>query len=104
MTDHHGTYTTTTHITMSQFTVSLFPETDPNHRLFAITITRGHRQWVVLHQGLSLNADSVWAYETHWFDGLDTALRMAEAAAPHVKVNGLTAAAAQARSQAVQKA
>ena len=93
----------------TRYTVNLLPETDINAHVFEITVDyRGHGLWAVLRHGWCLSTDGSWDYEVrpseredewiaeHRFD-LDTALRLAEEAAPGVTVNGLTAADALAR-------
>lgn len=91
------------------YEVTLLPEDDINHNVFVITVQdRGHGRWAVIHNGSCLGADGVWDFgvkeydrgeawlDNHRFD-LDTALRLASQAAPHVVVNGHTAAEVHAR-------
>lgn len=97
------------HIKLTEVTVSLLPETDINHHLYAVKVEyRGDEKYAVLHHGWCLDADGRWEYEPRpssrdddWlaryrFD-YDTAHRMAIDVAPTVEVNGLTAAEIAAR-------
>ncbi|WP_326768608.1 hypothetical protein OG978_32455 [Streptomyces sp. NBC_01591] len=83
--------------------MSILPEDDINRHVFAITVEyRGVGQWAVTRHGSCLGADGTWdqgvkPYDrgddwvtAHRFD-LDTALRLAREAAPHIVVNGRTA-------------
>jgi hypothetical protein len=87
---------------ITHYAVSCLPE-DHDAR-FSMTITvewRGRDLWAVMRHGEALGADGKWDYEpspsnreddwltTHRFD-LDTALRLAEEAAPKLTVNGYT--------------
>lgn len=95
-----------------QFTVCLLPETDINHHLYAITVEyRGRGVWAVVRHKHCLSRNGTWDWESvpsergadwlaeHRFDQ-DTALRLAEEAAPSVCVNGITAAEALRRAGA----
>ncbi|WP_331763146.1 hypothetical protein OG571_47390 (plasmid) [Streptomyces sp. NBC_01369] len=95
----------------TEYAVSLLPEGDINRHVFAITVEyRGVGQWAVTRHGFCLGADGEWAQgvkpydrgddwlSAHRFD-LDTALRLAREAAPHVVVNGHTAADAYRRTR-----
>lgn len=86
------------------YEVSLLPEDDINHNLFALTVQdRGHGKWAVIHSNSCLGSDGTWDFgvkeydrgdewlQSHRFD-LETALRLASEVAPHVTVNGQTAA------------
>jgi hypothetical protein len=85
------------------YRVSLLPEDDVNHRFYVLTVEYRQGRWAVTNGDSCLGADGTWADEVkphgrgdewlaaHRFD-LDTALRLAQAAAPHVTVNGRTAA------------
>lgn len=98
-------------VTTTRYEVSLIPEGDINRNAFLITVEyRGGGKWAVLHCGFCLNAGGGWDYESipseraddwlidHRFP-LDEAFLRAKAEAPHVTVNGHTAAEAyQARS------
>lgn len=88
----------------TQFTVCPIDLDHPMHGTYAITVEyRGRGRWAVLRGRRCLGADGVWDWElipsdrdnswleTHRFD-LETALGMAEAAAPGITVNGHTAA------------
>ncbi|WP_331746801.1 hypothetical protein [Streptomyces sp. NBC_00842] len=94
----------------TQYEVCLLPEGDINRHLFAITVEhRGDDQWAVTRFRECLSTDSQWSWEpspsnreddwlnAHRFD-LDTALRLARDAAPHVVVNGYTATEAYRRT------
>lgn len=92
------------------YTVNCLPEDDINARHFALTVEyRGDGRWAVCRSGRGcLGVDGAWDYEArpsahedgwiaaHRFD-LDTALRLAREAAPHVEVNGITVVQALAR-------
>lgn len=93
------------------YTVCLLPEDDINAHVYAITVEyRGEGRWAVVHCGSCLGADGEWEFgvkpygrgdgwlAAHRFN-LDTALRLAKEAAPHVTVNGITAAEAYRRGQ-----
>jgi hypothetical protein len=88
----------------TRYEVTCLPEGDD--AAFHMTITveyRGRGLWAVLRHGEALGASGEWDYEplpssrdddwvaTHRFD-LDTALRLAREAAPHLTVNGYTVA------------
>ncbi|MFJ3699546.1 hypothetical protein ACIPW9_36390 [Streptomyces sp. NPDC090052] len=86
------------------YEVSILPEGDINRHVFNIDIEyRGVGRWAVTRHGSCLGADGTWEFgvkeydrgeawlNSHRFD-LDTALRLARDAAPHVTVNGYTAA------------
>lgn len=87
----------------TEYEVSILPEGDINRLVFTITVQyRGDQRWAVTRHGSCLGADGTWDFgikeydrgdtwlDAHRFD-LDTALRLARAAAPHVVVNGHTA-------------
>lgn len=87
---------------ISQYTISAAPPHRDRH--FAITVDRrlpgdGSPYWVVMHLGYYLGTDGTWspgpksdADADAWWDAvhhdLETALRLAEVAAPDVEVNG----------------
>ncbi|MEV0779221.1 hypothetical protein [Streptomyces sp. NPDC050428] len=86
-----------------RYEVSILPEGDINRHVFNIDVEyRGDGRWAVTRHGSCLGADGEWAdgvkpydrgnewLNAHRFD-LDTALRLARDAAPHVVVNGHTA-------------
>jgi len=86
------------------YRVSLLSEGDVNFKFYVLTVEyRQEGQWAVTNGDACLGADGTWAdgvkpygrsdewISAHRFD-LDTALRLAQAAAPHVAVNGRTAA------------
>lgn len=90
------------------YTVSCLPEDDIHYRFFQLTVERDQYGWSVNdgHSYRCLNADGTWDHrgasaekasvfwvEAHRFD-LDTALRLARKAAPHVTFNGRTVAEA----------
>ncbi|MGY0065155.1 hypothetical protein ACWY4P_53540 (plasmid) [Streptomyces sp. LZ34] len=95
----------------TRYVVSLFPPDDHNGALFNLAVEyRGRGLWAVVRLKQCLNASGQWSYESipsereddwlaeHRFD-LDTALKLAKEAAPHVTVNGRTAAEARARGK-----
>jgi hypothetical protein len=90
---------------ITQYTISAAPE--KRDRYFAITVDRrqtldGSPYWVILHGGCYLGTDGTWSpgavsaetkvawLDSHEFD-LETALTLAEAAAPNIDVNGVRA-------------
>lgn len=89
----------------TEYTVSCIPEDNINSFSFGLTVRyRGGGRWAVQRgEHACLGADGTWAdgvkpYDrgddwlaAHRFD-LDTALRLAKDAAPHVTVNGYTVA------------
>lgn len=87
---------------VTQWTVSALPEDDPEAARWSITVEyRGDGKWAVRRFPETLNVDGEWEYEqspSNRDDGyltrnrhdLDTALRLAQAAAPTIEVNGLT--------------
>lgn len=100
----------------SSFTVSCLPQRDLNTHLYEITVTErggmdGEIRWAVCWMGRCLDAKGRWDYEPipssrtdkwlakHRHD-LDTALRLAKAAARLVEINGITVTDAFARAQA----
>lgn len=86
-----------------EYTVNCVPEDDLESHLFEVRVQyRGAGRYAVIQHGhLCLGADGTWDHgikeydrgddwlNTHRFD-LDTALRLAKEAAPHVTVNGHT--------------
>lgn len=87
-----------------RYVVSVLPEDSINFSTYAIEVERkSPDRWAVLHHRFALGTDGDWDYEplpsertdewkaTHRFD-LDTALELAKAAAPNVRVNRYTAA------------
>jgi len=85
------------------YEVSLLPEGDINRLSYTISVEyRGGDRWAVVRHRQCMNAAGEWSWESvpseredewlaeHRFD-LDTALRLAKKAAPHVVVNGHTA-------------
>lgn len=87
----------------TRYDVSVLPHEDINRLLFTITVEyRGPGVWAVCRHRQCLSADGVWSWESvpseravewlagHRFD-LDTALKLAREAAPHLRVNGETA-------------
>ncbi len=88
------------------YAVSMWPEGEETVNTSGWTIkveARGHGKWAVLHSGQCLGTDGEWDWEsipsdrsdewlaTHRFD-LDTALDLAQEAAPRVVINGMTPA------------
>lgn len=95
----------------TRYVVSLFPPDDHNGALFNLAVEyRGSGLWAIVRLGYCLGADGEWSYESipseredewlasHRFD-LDTALKLAKEAAPHITVNGFTVADALARNR-----
>lgn len=93
-------------VSPARYTVSLLPESDVNYRLYVVEVMYwGDGHWGVINGATDtrLGIDGAWAdgikpygrgddwLDAHRFD-LDTALRLAQEAAPHVIVNGRTAA------------
>ncbi|MFE5853566.1 hypothetical protein ACFQ61_10180 [Streptomyces sp. NPDC056500] len=94
----------------TEYEVSILPEDSLDSHLFTITVQyRGKGLWAVTHHDWCLGSDGTWErgvkeYDrgdawlaAHRFD-LDTALRLARSAAPHVVVNGITALIAYQRA------
>jgi hypothetical protein len=101
--DRLGHNTPVATVQATEYVVSVLPDDDINRHVFAITVElRGVGQWAVTRHGSCLGADGTWDegvkphdrgddwLNTHRFN-LDTALRLARGAAPHVVVNGRTA-------------
>lgn len=99
-------------VTATLYEVSILPEDDINRDVFAIQVEyRGGGRWAVTRLSSCLGDDGTWDFgikaydrgddwlDAHRFD-LDTALKLAKEAAPHVTVNGHTAADAYARRNA----
>lgn len=93
-----------------RYEVSVVPEDDINHDLYVLAVEdRGAGRWAVVRHRQCLGTDGTWDWEsipseredawldTHRFD-LETALRLAEEAAPKVTVGGITAAEVAARA------
>lgn len=87
----------------TRYEVSVLPFDDINRSSFTITVeARGEGRWAVCRHRQCLDIDGAWSWEalpsnrhdewlaTHRFD-LDTALKLAREAAPHLRVNGHTA-------------
>lgn len=88
----------------TQYVVSALPEDRGQYQMshgthFDLTVTyRGFGKWAVIHFGECLGTDGEWSHEsspsnreddwieTHRFD-LETALELAKAHAPYVRVN-----------------
>jgi len=98
------THDLTPTVRVTRYEVSCLPEDDPERFAWTLTVEyRGRDLWAVCRMGQCLGTDGQWDYEprpsgreddwlkTHCFD-LDTALRLAEKAAPHIVVSGLTPA------------
>ncbi|MEW1754120.1 hypothetical protein [Streptomyces angustmyceticus] len=88
-----------------RYTVTCLPEDDINSHVFAIDVVyRGAGRWAVQRgEHACLGSDGTWAQGVKEYDrgdewlnahrfGLETALKLARDAAPHVKVNGYTVA------------
>lgn len=84
------------------YTVSCLPEDDINSSIYSIKVEdAGRGRWAIRRMGRCLDANGDWDYEptpsnreddwldAHRFD-LDTALRLAQKAAPRITVNGAT--------------
>jgi hypothetical protein len=86
----------------TRYTVNCLPEDGIDSHVFEITVEyRGDGRWAVKRHSQCLAADGTWDYEMRpsereddWLDAhrfdLDTALKLAKEAAPHVTVNGFT--------------
>jgi hypothetical protein len=100
----------------TRYTVNCVPEDDINASGFTITVEyRGPDTWAVCRHRQCLAADGTWDYEPRpsergdgWLaryrHDLDTALKLARAAAPLVTVNGWTVADALAMRAATTEA
>lgn len=97
-------------VQVTEYTVSVLPEDDVNASSYAITVAyRGRGLWAVSRHRQCLGKDGEWDWESlpsertdewlaeHRFD-VDTALRLAKEAAPHIVVNGFTVADVLARA------
>lgn len=95
----------------TRYVVSLFPPDDHNGACYNLAVEyRGRGLWAVVRFKQCLNARGQWSWESipseredewlaeHRFD-LDTALKLAKEAAPHITVNGYTVADALAMSR-----
>lgn len=95
----------------TRYVVSCFEPDDENGALYNLAVEyRGRGLWAVVRHRQCLNAKGEWSWESvpseredewlaeHRFD-LDTALRLAKEAAPHIVVNGHTAVDAYRRMQ-----
>lgn len=94
-----------THVRVTQHTVTAYPDPDSiNADLYEIQVEyRGEGRWGVCRHKRCLDANGVWDWEsipsertdewlaTHRFDE-QTALRLAEQAAPDLVVNGMSVA------------
>ncbi len=90
--------------TPTAYQVSVLPIDHPAARHLSVWVKwRGRNRWAVSDGMQCLSADGEWVFEpqtsartdewiaAHRFD-LETALRLAKQAAPHLTVNGLTVA------------
>lgn len=97
----------------TEYEVSILPEGDINRHVFTIAVQYyGAGRWAVTRHGSCLGADGQWEFgvkehdrgdawlDAHRFD-LDTALRLAREAAPHIVVNGHTALDAYRRAYGI---
>jgi hypothetical protein len=88
----------------TRYVVSHFQPDDHEGAVFNLSVEyRGRGLWAVVRMGSCLDSDGTWSYESipsertdewlagHRFD-LDTALKLAKKAAPHITVNGFTVA------------
>ena len=93
-----------TTIIATRYVVSCFEPDDHEGAHFNLAVEyRGRGLWAVVRHSQCLAADGTWSWEsipseredewlaTHRFD-LDTALKLAKQAAPHITVNGYTVA------------
>ncbi|HXM55361.1 MAG TPA: hypothetical protein VOB72_08220 [Candidatus Dormibacteraeota bacterium] len=93
---------------VTEYTICALPEDDINHGSFAVKVAyRGRGLWAVVRHRYCLGRDGEWDYESmpsgrtdewlaeHRFTEAE-ALRLAREAAPHIRVNGMTAAEVQA--------
>lgn len=99
----------------TEYEVSILPEGDINRSVFAIAVQyRSEGRWAVTRHSSCLGADGIWSWESipseredDWLDAhrfdLDTALRLACNAAPHVVVNGHTATEVHHRTRPAAK-
>jgi hypothetical protein len=91
-------------VRVTEYAVGLLPVDDPNASLYEVKVAyRGHGRWAVLHRSYCLGRDGEWDFEQqpssrtdewlahHRFTEAE-ALRLAKAGAPHIDVNGMTAA------------
>jgi len=91
-------------VRITRYAVCAYPGDDINRGHFVVTVEdRGGGRWAVCQYGMCLNTSGGWDYEpipserrddwlaTHRYD-LDTALRLAQQAAPKITVNGSTIA------------
>ncbi|MFG3046295.1 hypothetical protein ACGFZR_15365 [Streptomyces sp. NPDC048241] len=98
-------------VQITRYEVSVLPADDINRHVFTINVEyRGDGRWAVVRHQRCLNAAGEWSWESipsereddwlaaHRFDET-TALRLAREAAPHIVVNGHTAADAVAHKQ-----
>lgn len=94
-------------VQVAAYTVSLLPENHtPDSHIFDITVEYcGAGLWAVTRHSMCLGADGTWDFGVKPYDRGDDwltthrfteaeALRLAKQAAPHVTVNGVTAAQA----------
>ncbi|MGW4505740.1 hypothetical protein ACWENO_13980 [Streptomyces sp. NPDC004436] len=88
----------------TRYEVSLLPEADINYQSYVVTVEYcGDDRWAVTRNQFCLGVDGTWEFgikpydrgddwlNAHRFD-LDTALKLAREAAPHVVCNGWTVA------------
>lgn len=91
-------------VRVTEYTVSVLPEDDINASAYAVTVAyRGRGLWAVLLRSFCLGRDGEWDFEMlpssredewlaeHRFTR-EEALELAKAEAPHISVNGRTAA------------
>jgi hypothetical protein len=102
---------TTPTVRATRYEVSCVPEGNVNARYFTLRVEyRGHGKWVVCEPcqpPLCLGRDGTWDWESRVTDewianrrfDLDTALKLAEQAAPLMEANGLTVADVLARQK-----
>lgn len=104
----------TTEVRVTRYEVSCLPEGHDARSSMTVTVEyRGRDLWAVMRHGRALGVDGTWGYEPSpssreddWLKSrrfyLDTALRLAEGAAPNLRVNGHSVADLLATPQETQ--
>lgn len=90
-------------VRVTRYEVSVYPDPNSiNASLFTITVEdRGNDRWAVCLRGRCLGKRGQWSWERNpssrtdrWKNAyrhdLETAVKLAKKAAPHIKVNGMT--------------
>lgn len=89
-------------VSITQYTVSVLPADDINHRNFALTVELTPRGWIVTDGHSGYDTDGTAHHgEARWhpFADYDDALAVARRLAPGLTVNGHTATDAYRRTQ-----